>query len=279
MRRKGLMVAAAALLGICGGGVPAAGFVAPTTLVAATSAASHGTASVGKIVFRRWLNDAHTRGEIFTIKSDGSGLFQVTHTAGGASTEPDPSPGGRWIDYMVIRHGDPDTGRLFKIRPDGSDRTSLSKSCTGACVGDGFPDWSHTGLIAFQRNLSANPAKPEGFSAIFVMTPQGTGVRQLTLRSENPASGHNRFFDAAPGWAPSGRRLAFERGRNSDNLHAIFTVRPDGGGVRRITRGSWMPPSRSTHPTGNGSRSVPARAATPAATSGWCTPTVPACTR
>jgi Tol biopolymer transport system component len=213
----------------------AAGFVAPTVSTAATLRASHGTASIGKIVFRRWLNDSHTRGEIFTIESDGSGLFLVTHTPGEASTEPDPSPDGRWIDYMVIRNGDLSTGRLFKIRPDGSDRTSLSASCTGACVGDGFPDWSHTGRIAFQRNLSANPAKPVGFSAIFVMTPQGTGVRQLTLRSENPASGHNRFFDESPGWAPSGRQLAFDRRRNADNLHAIFTVRPNGSGLRRIT--------------------------------------------
>jgi hypothetical protein len=269
-----MIAALGALLGTCGGVGTAAGSVAPAASAAALTA-SHGTASIGKIVFRRWLNDSHTRGEIFTIKSNGSGLFQVTHTPRGASTEPDPSPGGRWIDYMVIRHGDLETGRLFKIRPDGSGRTSLSRSCTGQCVGDGFPDWSHTGLIAFQRTLSADPSKPVGFSAIFVMTPDGTGVRQVTLRSQNPASGNNRFYDEAPGWSPGGRQLAFERGRNSDNLHAIFTVRRDGGGS---PPGGWTPPSLSTHPTGSGSRSVPARAATPAATSGWCTPMVPACT-
>jgi Tol biopolymer transport system component len=228
-------VAVGALLCMSGGGVPAAALVAPAASAAATSAASHGTASNGKIVFRRWLNDSHTRGEIFTIKSDGSGLFQVTHTPGEASTEPDPFPDGRWIDYMVIRNGDLSTGRLFKIRPNGSERTSLSKSCTGVCVGDGFLDWSHTGLIAFQRNLSANPAKPVGFSAIFVMTPDGTHVRQLTLRSENPASANNRFFDESPEWSPSGRQLAFDRGRNSDNLHAIFTMQLNGTGLRGIT--------------------------------------------
>jgi hypothetical protein len=70
---------------------PAAAVAAPTAAAAAISAASHGTASHGtasngKIVFRRWLNDNHTRGEIFTIKSDGSGLFQVTHTPEAAST-------------------------------------------------------------------------------------------------------------------------------------------------------------------------------------------------
>jgi Tol biopolymer transport system component len=205
-------------------------------VIPATSAASQTTrAHNGKIVFRRWLNNRHTRGDIFTINPDGTGLYRVTHTPRGASTEPDPSPNGRWIDYMVIRHGNLDKGRLFKIRPNGSHRTSLSKSCTGVCVGDGFPDWSSTGLIAFQRTLSADPTKGEGFSAIFVMTPIGTGVRQITLRSEKPASRKNRYHDGAPGWSPSGRRIAFERVKSTTNVHAIFTVRLNGAGSRRIT--------------------------------------------
>jgi Tol biopolymer transport system component len=203
------------------------------------SAAAHASpkaASNGRIVFRRWLDSHHTRGEIFTINPNGTGLLQVTHTPKGASTEPDPSPDGRWIDYMVIHHGDLDTGRLFKIRPNGSDRTSLSTTCTGLCRGDGFPDWSSTGLIGFQRNLSAHPTKPVGFSAIFVMNANGTDPRQITLTSEDPARGNNPFYDESPSWSPSGRRIAFDRGRNdSTNLHAIFTVGLNGSGLRRIT--------------------------------------------
>ena len=188
----------------------------------------------GKIVFRRWLNDQHTRGDIFTIDPDGSGLLRVTHTRRGASTEPDPSPDGRWIDYMVIHHGDLGSGRLYKIHPNGKGRTYLSRSCTGVCIGDGFPDWSSTGLIAFARNLSADPSKPIGFGAIFVMRPDGSHARQITLTSQSPATG-NAFYDESPGWAPSGRRIAFDRGRNTDNLHAIFTVRLNGTQSRRIT--------------------------------------------
>ncbi len=193
-------------------------------------------ATNGKIVFRRWLNDAHTRGEIFTINPDGSSLFQVTHTPNGASTEPDPSPDGHWIDYMVIRHGNLDTGKLFKIRPNGSDRTGLSKSCTGICQGDGFPDWSSTGLIALQRNLSADPTQPVGFSAIFVMNANGTDPRQVTLTSEDPAGSRNPYYDESPAWSPNGRRIAFDRGRNNrKNLHAVFTVGLNGAGLRQIT--------------------------------------------
>lgn len=187
----------------------------------------------GRIVFRRWLNSRHTRGEIFTINPDGTGLFQVTHTPNAASTEPDPSPDGRWIDYMVQWSNRP-RSRIYTIRPNGSDRTNLSKSCTGMCQGDGFPDWSSTELIAFQRVLSADFTQPVGFTAIFVMRANGTGVRQLTQLSADPGRPAT-YDDLAPGWAPSGRRLAFERVNDRTGHHAIFTVGMDGNGLRRIT--------------------------------------------
>src|SRR5213592_3026994 len=69
----------------------AAALAAPSASAAARSS-KRTAVSNGKIVFRQWLNGKHTRGEIFTINPDGTGLFQVTHTPKGASTEPDPSP-------------------------------------------------------------------------------------------------------------------------------------------------------------------------------------------
>ena len=182
-------------------------------------------------MFRRWLNDAHTKGDIFTINPDGTRLTRVTHTKKGASTEPSPSPDGHWIVYMVIHHGDLDHGRLFKIRPNGSGETQLKQTCTGDCQGDGFPDWSSTGLILFQRTLSPSPTARTGFQAIFVMRANGTGARQVTLRSQSPtvASPYN---DGAPGWSPNGRRLAFERTNNSTGHLAIFTVALTGRGLR-----------------------------------------------
>jgi Tol biopolymer transport system component len=188
----------------------------------------------GRIVFRRWLNDDHTTGDIFTINPDGTGLFRVTHAPNAASTEPSPSPNGHWIIYMVIHDGDLDHGRLFKIRPNGSDKTKLGQTCSGDCQGDGFPDWSNTGSIAFQRTLSPSPTARTYFHAIFVMRANGTGARQITQLGQNPAVG-SPHDDVAPGWSPNGKRLAFERINNSTGHHAIFTVALDGTGLHRIT--------------------------------------------
>jgi Tol biopolymer transport system component len=203
-------------------------------LAAPTASTALSRPSNGKIVFRRWLNDAHTKGDIFTINPDGTHLSRVTHTKKGASTEPTPSPDGHWIVYMVIRRGDLDHGRLFKIRPNGSGKTELEQTCTGDCQGDGFPDWSSTGLIAFQRTLSPSPTARTGYQAIFVMRANGTGARQITLRSQSPTV-ESPYNDGAPGWSPNGRRLAFERVNNSTGHLAIFTVALNGRGLRRIT--------------------------------------------
>jgi Tol biopolymer transport system component len=205
-------------------------------LIGSGAAAAAPRAENGKILFRRYLNDDHTRGDIFSIRPDGTGLFRVTHSGKNrVGTEPNPSPDGRWIAYMVAPENDLDHGRLFRIHPNGEGRTPLSSTCTDTCQGDGFPNWAPSGrLIAFQRVLSADPSQPVGFVAIFVMRADGTPVRQITQRSADPSQ-PALFGDTAPSWAPDGSRIAFERFSEARGHQAIFTVRLDGTRVRRIT--------------------------------------------
>jgi Tol biopolymer transport system component len=190
----------------------------------------------GKIVFRRYLNDDHTTGDIFSINPDGSDLFRVTHSGhDNVGTEPNPSPDGRWIAYMVAPENDLDHARLFKIHPNGQGQTELSSTCTDTCQGDGFPNWSDSGrLIAFQRFFSEDPTQEVGVFAIFVMRADGTGVRQVTNLSADPSQS-NPFVDQAPSWAPDGSRLAFERFSEARQHQAVFTVGLDGNGLERIT--------------------------------------------
>jgi hypothetical protein len=75
-----------------------------------------------------------------------------------------------------------------------------------------------------------------GFDDIRVVRPDDTGHARITDDPLVP--------DGGPAWAPSGRRLAIGR------LGRIRTIRPDGGGLRQVTRGrvgvsdydpSWQP--------------------------------------
>jgi TolB protein len=190
----------------------------------------------GRIVFRHYLNDDHTRGALFTVRPDGSGLRQLTHPRGKrVTTEPDWSPNGRWVVYTVNWHNLEERGRMVKIRQNGTHRTSLASSCTGRCLFDGFPAWSPSGQrIAFMRALGPFDNHGDPLLAIFVMRANGTHARRVTQKGV-PSSDRTRWGDRAPAWAPGGQTLAFERFDKKMRRQAVFTVRLDGTRLRRIT--------------------------------------------
>lgn len=206
-----------------------------SVLLAVVPAHATGDGKNGPIAFRRYYNADQTRGDIFTIKSDGTHERQVTHTKRTRlATEPDWSPNGRWIEYQLARRGDIDFSRLYKIHPNGTHRTFLSTSCQAPCRSDGFAKWSpHGRRIAFQRQFG--PAGDSTFLfALFVMRPNGTHVRQITHKGADPLADH-RFQDHAPTWSPDAERLAFERVDGKTDISAIFTIRLDGTHRKRIT--------------------------------------------
>jgi len=86
--------------------------------------------------------------------------------------------------------------------------------------------WSPDGKrIAFMRwNSTASPANGR---AIFVVDADGTHVRRLTpWRLE--AGDH-------PDWSPDGRRILFRSGVSSYTRSNLWTIRPDGSDLERLT--------------------------------------------
>jgi dipeptidyl aminopeptidase/acylaminoacyl peptidase len=90
------------------------------------------------------------------------------------------------------------------------------------------------GLIAFTRAVGSEPGQ------IYVVRPNGTGLRQIT---------HRRRGAGAPAWSPDGRRLAFGGNDRKGRVHVI--VKRLGGRVRQITHGNdlftdpaWSPDGR-----------------------------------
>lgn len=189
----------------------------------------------GPIGFRRYTNDDHTRGAIFVVRPDGTGGRQLTHPgAAGVSAEPDVSPNGRWVVYSLYRNAEEDQSVLKKVRINGTDGRTLDQTCIAPCLTDGYPAWAPGGRrIAFQRGLGSRTGRNSMF-ALFVMSADGSRARQITQRGRDPLV-QQPFGDFTPAWSPNGRRLAFERFVRATEHTAIFTVRLDGTGLRRLT--------------------------------------------
>jgi TolB protein len=235
---------------------------------------SHATApgTNGRIAFSRYrLHDAPYQAEIFVVNSDGSGERKVTHAPRGTvDGEPDWAPDGSRIVFQRCRGQS--VCQIWSVRPDGRGLRRLSPSCprgsaVATCVYDLSPVYSPDGRhIAFTRyrgpklvgvvvadaNLRhvrrVGPGwEPDGWSpdgkrlvfgwkpanrpAVYVSNSDGTGRHPVTpwqLR----AGDH-------PDWSPDGTRILFNTGVTGPagvhNKGNLYTVRPDGTGLRQLT--------------------------------------------
>jgi len=170
-----------------------------------------------RLAFSRLSNNQSTSA-IYGINADGSGLRQLTS---GAVFDAHPawSPDGSRLAFYR------DGGISVMNASDGSGVTRLTDS--------GYnPTWSPDGTrIAFASSRSGIT------SAIYVMSADGSDVRQLT----NDPGG-----DYTPWWSPDGSKIAFQRGVSGGGV--ICLVRPDGSGFAQVTlfgqTPSWSPDSR-----------------------------------
>jgi Tol biopolymer transport system component len=198
--------------------------------------------------------------QLFTIRPDGTGRHQITHLADSDAINPEWSPDGRRIafarDYalgtrhehldivtinadgrglrgMALRglNSDPTwspDGRILWLRPGGF---AISRA-----EGKGFrmiriagenssPTVSPDGRqIAFRRQLG------EHKSAIFVVNMNGGPARRVVA----PAGGVADKID----WSPDGSRIVLsapEFGAGKRASSNVFTILPDGSGLRRLT--------------------------------------------
>src|SRR5207237_6794837 len=107
----------------------------------------------GKIVFRRYFNQDHSWGVLFTVNPDESGIRQITHPGKGVlDNEPDWSPNGRQVAFQRV---DPngcgkgcETDEINLVNGNGTKLTRLAydakgkgcarndKNAGGICRGD-----------------------------------------------------------------------------------------------------------------------------------------------
>jgi Tol biopolymer transport system component len=150
---------------------------------------------------------------LYSIRVDGSHLRALTRFGVFSDFFASVSPGGRHIAFT--RFGAKGiVSQVYVMRADGSGAHAVTPP-----VLEGFaPHWSPTGkLITFTSNSG------RAGSNIYVMHPDGTGIRRLT---RTPFL-HNSFLSA---YAPQGDRIVFASDRRYPNFCCsdLFVMRSNG---------------------------------------------------
>jgi Tol biopolymer transport system component len=230
------------------------------TAVAALSApTAHATAPGpnGRIAFMR--PDANDRPQVWTANPDLTAAEQLTAGDAGSGW-PGWAPDADRIAFDSDR-ADPDLGDaeiindVYTMHTDGSNVTKLTDS-----VGfSGDPAYSPDGsLIAFDADRGVTSGGP-GFQqalpdlSVYVIDATGGAIRRVT----HPPAGSS---DSEPRFSPDGTEIVFARYRGGHQLEfgrivgdtsALFVVRVDGSGLRRITgwgsrvgQADWSPNGR-----------------------------------
>lgn len=115
---------------------------------------------------------------------------------------------------------------VFVMNGRGEHVTRLTRG-----LGAGMPAWSPDGSRLAVTNLGG-AGLGEFIGATHILKANGTRGRSLFASGESP------LFESEmdPAWSPDGARLAIVHAKNVFGFDAdIYTVRPDGTGLRRLT--------------------------------------------
>jgi Tol biopolymer transport system component len=176
---------------------------------------------------------------VFTVRPDGSHVRPLTRTCPAGEEPPACSDNwypavspdvrqvafvhafGRIVDDQIDHVG------IYRVSIGGGRMHRVTLPPTRAAE-DNEPQWSPDGrrLIFTRHTIEADPADER--QAIFVVNADGSGLRRVTPWELHAGDG--------PDWSPDGSRILFRSPENDDFLHSqLYTIRPDGSGLRQIT--------------------------------------------
>ena len=200
-RRSGLFVGVVGLLVLA-------------SFVAASPAQASYDGRNGLVAF---VADSGNGVQLYTVRSNGHGLRQITQLSGDA-VAPDWSPDGRTIVFEHDLPGD-EGAAVEVVNADGSDRSTLVQD---PGVFSGAPSFT-----------------PDGSGIVFARFDPATNIEDiwsmdLASRNMHEITAGNGFGASAPEVSPDGRTLSFVAGNETDVGFGLYTCAMDGSGLRQL---------------------------------------------
>jgi Tol biopolymer transport system component len=179
-----------------------------------------GRAFTNSIVF---VSDRSGQQQLYTMKSDGSHVQQLTTVVGDKDT-PVFSPDGRHIAFAMSDTGSGGVPKwIYVINADGSGLTHL----TSGLEQDITPSWSPDGSqIAFASSRALSV-----FFGVYVMNADGSSLHALLA---------DTAYNISPSWSPSSNQILFER----DLVRGVYRMTSGGDSIAFLVSGSnpeWSP--------------------------------------
>jgi Tol biopolymer transport system component len=188
-----------------------------------------------RLVFATDAGFARSTGPLYIVDADGSHPHALQGTS--PAFAPVWSSDGETIVFARRVSFGPEglTSALWSVRPDGKDPRQLVKAVQGQI--DVPSSWSPDGsLVGFTRvafkGFDSN-ARDLSDVGLYVMHPDGSGIRKLVERG------------AEPSWSPDGHLIAYvsDRDRNgklsygdtTNYANELYVMRSDGTASRRLT--------------------------------------------
>jgi Tol biopolymer transport system component len=165
-----------------------------------------------RIVFARKMR--HGRMDLYLMRSDGSGVRRLTHSARGTfNYGPEFTPDGRSVVF---------TGKGgIRILNLATGITTLVPGSNPAVSPDGT-------MIAFEQRRNTG----FGYPRLWVMGIDGSSPTPVSSAQEDVSA-------QDPNWTPDGERIAYDHfeliAPGGGSEQGIFTIKPDGSELSRLT--------------------------------------------
>jgi Tol biopolymer transport system component len=178
------------------------------------------------VVFSRCRHDFEACA-IYSVKSDGRGLSQVTKfdvKNNVLDLQPKFSPDGKSIAFEGANRGGVQSA-IYIMGPRGTGIRRITPTDIGAFDADWSPDGA---WLVFDSNCCV-PLEP----AIWKMRIDGTGLTQLT----DPVGAG----DLTPRFSPDGQWITFERFSDDGTVDDVLTMRADGSDETVVQEDAFLP--------------------------------------